>query len=241
MLIHADHMPSDSATDMSSRSKLANTALTSPDAGSGFSFGGSSSASQPASAGAGGARAGGGFSFGGSTSASQPASGESSLVVGDRSAGLVSSTTLSDVPSNVAASTSLSQSQSTVQGSGNADYRMLSAEEIISQWKSTLVDDAIRFEEQSERVKCWDRSLRENQKVRLLILRVVVISDQALNELADDMHLLVLYQEEFDGICDSVEVQYVINLLSVLVNNAYALGLPKGPGGRSIILECCDR
>jgi C4-type Zn-finger protein len=55
---------------------------------------------------------------------------------------------------------------------GSADYRLSTVEGIITQWKAELIDNAILFEEQSNRVKAWDQNLKDNQKVGICILNM---------------------------------------------------------------------
>ena len=69
------------------------------------------------------------------------------------------------MPSNISGDQTLSQNHQYDHINTTSEHRMLSVEGIISDWKSSLLSDAIRFEEQAERIKSWDQGLRENQKV----------------------------------------------------------------------------
>ena len=152
--------------------------------GGGFSFGGSS-ASQPASAGTGGAPSGGSALLSGSLGPqpSHPSDNSASRLLGSSfpsqsvkspenalplGAGSVTTSAPAStalMPSNISGDQTLSQNHQYDHINTTSEHRMLSVEGIISDWKSSLLSDAIRFEEQAERIKSWDQGLRENQKV----------------------------------------------------------------------------
>ena len=168
----------------SSASQPASAGTGGAPSGGGFSFGGSS-ASQPASAGTGGAPSGGSALLSGSLG-SQPShpsdnsasrllgssfpsqsvkSPENALQLGAGSVTTSAPASTALMPSNISGDQTLSQNHQYDHINTTSEHRMLSVEGIISDWKSSLLSDAIRFEEQAEHIKSWDQGLRENQKV----------------------------------------------------------------------------